>query len=307
VIAMTKHTDLEVIISNAAALPALIKNIFADWKTFRLLMKEADYLADEYDKYGRILDELESYDPTGRETAAPSADDLRLDGHMKNKIARCGARLDKIDRDDLYDIDEHGDRVLKKTVIAERLAMMLSTLVGEPSNPKAALAMMLQHIFDAEISYPALESGCRDIEAGPKPYAHRNPGEFLKVFTAEEERWRRRREAISGLEELVEYVLTFIPEAQARFALAQARFVLAQAKDKAKSAAYDLSNATSWLERAETTVDAKQKAVDAANQELERAIAARTRAKQQFTDAVAIKQAADAALAALEQQGGKST
>ena len=112
---MTKHTDLEVIISNAAALPALIKNIFADWKTFRLLMKEADYLADEYDKYGRILDELESYDPTGRETAAPSADDLRLDGHMKNKIARCGARLDKIDRDDLYDIDEHGDRVLKKT------------------------------------------------------------------------------------------------------------------------------------------------------------------------------------------------
>ena len=198
VIAMTKHTDLQVITSNAAALPALAQKIFADWKTFRLLMKEADYLADEHDKYGRILDELESYEPTGRESEPPSADYLKLDGHMKNKIARCGAWLDKIDSDDLYDIDEHGDRVLKKTIVADRLGMMLSTLVGEPSNPKAALAMMLQHIFAAELSYPALESGCRDIEAGPKPYAHRNPGEFLKVFTAEEERWRRRLEAISG-------------------------------------------------------------------------------------------------------------
>jgi hypothetical protein len=176
--------------------------------------------------------------------------------------------------------------------------MMLSTLVGEPSNPKAALAMMLQHIFAAELSFPALESGCREIEAGPKPFAHRNPGEFLKVFTAEEERWRRRRYAISGLEELADYALTFIPQAQARFALAQA-------KQKADSAAYSLHNATSWLERAETTVEAKQKVVDAANQELEDAIAAQTRAKQQFTDAVAIKQAADAALATLEQQDAK--
>jgi hypothetical protein len=187
--------------------------------------------------------------------------------------------------------------VLKKTIVADRLGMMLSTLVGEPSNPKAALAMMLQHICDAELSYPALESGCRDIEAGSKPFAHRNPGEFLKVFTAEEERWRRRRDAISGLEELAEYVLTFIPQAQARFALAQA-------KHKASSAAWGLTNATSLLRRSETHVEAKQKVVDAANQELENAIAVRTKAKQQFTDAVAIKQATDAALAALEQQAG---
>jgi hypothetical protein len=214
---------------------------------------------------------------------------------LKRTLARCGAWLDKIDTDDLYDIDEHGGRVLRKAVIADRLAYMLSTLVGEPSNPKAALAMMLQHIYAAELSYPALLSGCHDIEAGPTPYAHRNPGEFLKVFVAEEERWRRRRDAISGLEELAEYVLTFVPQAQARFALAQA-------KAKAKSAAYDLSNVTSWLERAETAVEAKQKAVEAANQELENAIAARTVAKQRFTDAMAKKQAADAALAALVER-----
>jgi hypothetical protein len=292
VIAMAKHTDLQVITSNAAALPALAQKIFAEWKTFRLLKEQADHLADEYDKYGRILDELENYEPTGR-SAPPSADDLRLDDHVKKKIARCGAWLDKIDTDDLYDIDEHGDRVLRKSIVADRLGMMLSTLVGEPSNPAAALSLMLQHIYAAELSYPALEGGCRDIEAGPKPYAHRNPGEFLKVFVAEEERWRRRRDAISGLEELAEYVLTFVPQAQARFALAQA-------KAKAKSAAYDVPLLTSWVERAETTVDAKQKAVEAANQELENAIAAQTVAKQRFTDAVSIKQAADAALAAIE-------
>jgi hypothetical protein len=90
-------------------------------------------------------------------------------------------------------------------------------------------------------------------------------------------------------------VLTFIPQAQARFALAQA-------KHKADFAAHGLSNVISLLSRSETTVAAKQKVVDAANQELEDAIAMRTRFKQQFTDAVAIKQAADAALAALEQQ-----
>jgi len=297
---MAKHTDLQVITNNAAALPALAQKLFADWKTFRLLMEQADYLADEYDKYGRILDELENYEPTGHESAPPSGDYLKLGGHLKKTLARCGAWFDKIDTDDLYDIDEHGDRVLKKTIVADRLGMMLSTLVGEPSNPKAALAMMLQHIFAAELSYPALESGCREIEAGPKPFAHRNPGEFLKVFTAEEQRWRRRRDAISGLEELAEYVLTFITQAQARFALAQA-------KRKADSAAHGLSNAISLLSRSEMTVGAKQKVVDAANQELEDAITLRTRFKQQFTDAVAIKQAADAALAALEQQGGKST
>ena len=51
---MAKHTDLQVITNNAAALPALAQKLFADWKTFRLLMEQADYLADEYDTYGRI-------------------------------------------------------------------------------------------------------------------------------------------------------------------------------------------------------------------------------------------------------------
>ena len=295
-IAMTKHTDLEVITSKAAPLPAVIKTIFADWKTFRLLMKEADYLVGEYDKFERIFDELESYEPTGCETAPPSGEYLKLDDHMKKKIARCGARLDKIDRDDLYDTDEHGDRVLKKSVVSERLAWMLSTLVGEPSNPKAALAMMLQHIFDAELSYPALESGCRDIEAGPKPYAHRNPGEFLKVFTAEQQRWRRRCEAIAGIEELADYVLTLIPQAQQRFAVMKA-------KQNARDAARDFNNAAEWLRRQDRDVAAKQKAVDAAHQELEAAIAVQTTAKQKLAEASAIKQAADAAVAALEQGG----
>jgi hypothetical protein len=292
VIAMAKHTDLQVITNNAAALPALAQKIFPDWKAFRLLMEQADQLADHYDTMVKIWDELDDYEPKGR-GEPPSGDYLKLGSHMKNKLARCGAWLDKIDTDDLYDLDEHGDRVLRKTIVADRLGMMLSTLVGEPSNPKAALAMLLQHICAAELSYPALESGCREVEAGPKPFAHRNPGEFLKVFTAHEEQWRRRREAIAELEALTASVLEKVPEAQARFALAQA-------KDKAKSAAHGLNNATLLWRRSETTVDAKQSAVDAANQELENAIAARTRAKQEFTDAVAIKQAADAALAALE-------
>ena len=300
---MTKqhNTDLAVISSSKAAggMPALIQKNFADWKTFRLLTAQADQLVDEYDKIARIFDELENYQPTGRETALPSADYLKLDAHLKNRIARCGAWLDKIDTDDLYDIDEHGDHVLKKTVIADRLAMMFATLVGEPANPKAALAMILQHVFDAEISYPALELACRDIEAGPKPYAHRNPGEFLKVFAAQEERWSRRRDAIAGIEELANYTLTLIPEAQARFALAQA-------KHTADSAAHGLHNEASLLRRAETTVEAKQKIFDAANQELENAVAAQTRARQRLTDAMAIKQAADAALAALEQQQARS-
>ena len=171
---------------------------------------------------------------------------------------------------------------------------MLSTLVGEPSNPKVALLMMLQHIYDAELSYPALESGCRDIEAGPKPFAHRNPGEFLKVFTAEEERWRRRRDAIRGLEELAEYVLSFIPQAQARFALAQA-------KRKVHSAAWGLSNAPCFygaaMRGSQSTKSCRRR-----QSRTGKAIAGRTKAKQQFNDAVAIKQAADAALAALEQQ-----
>ena len=232
--AMTKHTDLQVIKNKAAALPALIKTIFADWKTLRVLAEQADVLVDEYDKYGRILDELENYEPVftadGPEREPPSAEYLKLGDHTKKMIARCGAWLDKIERDDLYDTDEHGDRVLKREVVSERLAYMLSTLVGEPSNPDVALPMLLQHIYGAELSYLALLSGCREIEAGPKPWAHRNPGEFLKVFNAEKERWRRRCEAISGLADLAEYALSFIPQAQARFALARA-------KHKAKRAA----------------------------------------------------------------------
>jgi hypothetical protein len=297
---MAKHTDLQVITSNAAALPALAQKIFAEWKTLRLLMEQADHIADHYDRMVRIWDELDDYEPSGR-SEPPSADALRLDDYMKKKIARCGAWLDKIDTADLYDIDEHGDRVLRKTIVADQLGMMLSTLVGEPSNPAAALAMMLQHIYAAELSYPALASGCREIEAGPTPFAHRNPGEFLKVFLAHEKQWRRRREAITEIEELTASVLEKVP-------LAQARFALAQAKQKAASAAHDLSNAASFLRSRETVVEAKQKAVDVANHELEDAIAMRARFEQHFTNAVAIKQAADAALAALEQQeGGKST
>ena len=295
--AMNKHTDLEVIKNKAVALPALIKTIFADWKILRLLAEQADHLADEYDKYGRILDEFENYEPTDHETA-PSGEYLKLNVNMKKTVARCGAWLDKIERDDLYDTDEHGDRVLKREVVSERLAYMLSTLVGEPSNPEVALPMLLQHIYAAELSYLALLSGCRDIEAGQKPWAHRNPGEFLKVFRAEEKRWRRRRDAICGLEDLAAYALTFIPKAQARFAQAQA-------KRKADAAARDLNSAAEWLRRRDCSVEAGQKAVDTANRELEIAIAEQTKAKQKFTNAVATKQAADAALAALEQQQQK--
>ena len=104
--AMNKHTDLEVIKNKAVALPALIKTIFADWKILRLLAEQADHLADEYDKYGRILDEFENYEPTDHETA-PSGEYLKLNVNTKKTIARCGAWLDKIERDDLYDTDEH--------------------------------------------------------------------------------------------------------------------------------------------------------------------------------------------------------
>jgi hypothetical protein len=172
---MAKHTDLQVITNNAAALPALAQKIFADWKSFRLLMRQADYLADEYDKYGRILDELESYEPTGRESAPPSGDYLKLGSHTKRTLARCGAWLDKIDTDDLYDIDEHGDRVLRRAIVADRLGMMLSTLVGEPSNPKAALAMMLQHICSTSATPSFLIQRSRAAAAISKPVPSRSP------------------------------------------------------------------------------------------------------------------------------------
>ena len=59
---------------------------------------------------------------------------------------------------------------------------------------------------------------------------------------------------------LAEYALTFIPEAQARFAQAQA-------KRKADAAARDLNNAAEWLRRRDCSVEAGQKAVHTANRE----------------------------------------
>jgi hypothetical protein len=224
---MNKPTDLkqgEVVPVNAPQVPATRKPPNG-WKRFRTLCTLADEIVEEYAK----LCDLRMRFYREPSAALPDIDDVALWDSTKSDIARCRELLAEIDRDDYYEEDEDGDEVLKRKVISERLALMIGAVhIAGPKMPEAFVKVLLAHVFDAEISYPALESACRAIEAREKfaPVT----AQILEEIKTHEDQWCQRGKAIRNIETLSLKFQDEIRKAQPKFELEQAKATVEKAK-----------------------------------------------------------------------------
>lgn len=203
----------EVVGVDAPQVPAMPKPP-SKWKKFRRLMNDLDEIRERHDDMADLMGDLRH-----RKSGEPPPDirDAQLDDYDKQQIARCRQWLPDIDRVDYYEKgDEDEGPILKKKIISERLALMLGAVhIGGPQTPEAFLLLLLEHVYDAEVSYLALESGCRQIEQTEK-YVQAI-SEVLKVVKQDQEQWNKRKLALRGIDAISNNLQEQIREAQAKY------------------------------------------------------------------------------------------
>jgi hypothetical protein len=284
---LTAQKQRDVVAVDAAQVPAS-KKPANRWKQFRMLCLKADQILWGYERLNEIQEQLEQREPG---EPLPHAPDVLLTDEGKAKIAWVRQMLSDIDRDDYYEQDDAGDRVLKKKIIKERLALTIGAVhVGGPKTPEAFAEILLAHVYDAEVSYPVLESACRDIEQNKKFL--QVTSEVLDVIREHRLKWDKRLDAL-------EYVEGWTPEVQETLDEARASFAIERAEAKVKEAEGNLTEATYRLNRrCSYAVDAQSK-VREAYQAVERAMADIDREQSSVIMAAAKLCEAKEALAAL--------
>jgi hypothetical protein len=202
-----------------ARLPAARK-LATDWRAFTRLMFECDRLVKVREGLHEHLDELRNRRPC----VAPDLDvaDAELTEATKAEIERCKQTLKRFDRPELYEENDNEEGALKLEGIIERVALMLGCVDTGPTStePEAFVRMLVTHIHDSEISYPALLSGCRAIEQDKKPV--RSIGYVLEVLQEHQVEWIDRRMALYWIESTANRLRDAIVEAQAKLLLEQA-------------------------------------------------------------------------------------
>jgi hypothetical protein len=137
-----------------------------------------------------------------------------------------------------HDNDDNEERALRQEVIAERLAVMLGCVDTGPTNtePEVFAPMMATHVYDANIHYPALLSGCKEIEEGQKPV--RSIGYVLEILKKHQFDWWNRHYAINNLPRLARELEAKIERARRKFQMEQVeqRLLTAQNETGRRSA-----------------------------------------------------------------------
>jgi hypothetical protein len=209
-----KHERTDLKVADVPNVPTTT-SLGAWWKRFSTLERDADEIHAVWSRLCGIRYDLAERQPGDEPPDMPP----ELSDHIKAILPRARAALQQIDADDHYDTDGERGRLLKKRIIAERLALMLGALpLGGPKVDADVFAkMLLEHVHVAEPSYLALESACRQIEAKQKFCA--TISEVLERISECGTKWLKRRFAIDNIENLS-------AQLRAEFAAARPKFEL---------------------------------------------------------------------------------
>src|SRR6516165_5038165 len=137
----------DVVVTAAAQVPAS-KQPPNRWKQFRILCEKADKILKWYVRLNEIQEQLEMRESGER---LPLAPENCLSDKQKAEIAEVRQMLAEIDCEAFYEEDDAGDRVLKKEIISERLALTMSAVhIGGPKTPEERqlfAEICLAHVF----------------------------------------------------------------------------------------------------------------------------------------------------------------
>ena len=237
------------------------------FKRFRILREIADHIVEEHERLCAMQRSLWQRQRRPSNEPLPDVEDGQLAQWVLDDVARCRALLEEIDREDRYEEDEEGDRVLKKAIVAARLALAIANArVGAKSSDDAdaSAEMLVAHVFDAEPDYLVLEDACRDIEATQKFVPA--TAEVLEKIDEHRGLWFKRQHAIDTIESTSR-------ELQNEIRQAHARFEAEKAEEKIKRADLNLRNGYCFVNHAKQQVIEKQEAARKAYQDLEAAMA----------------------------------
>ena len=134
------------------------------------------------------------------------------------RLEKCRQAITLLDPAENYDDD--GD--FKKAVIGKRIAALLGAYPsGTPSTPEVYTKMLVEHVaINDELNWIILDCACREIERTQKFLPAIS--EILEIIDRQQELWRKRRVAISGIErrsrDVAEVLAKVRPKIDAAFA-----------------------------------------------------------------------------------------
>jgi Sec-independent protein translocase protein TatA len=181
---------------------------------------------------------------------------------------------------------------------------MLLCVDSGPTNtePEVFALMMMTYVYNADITYPALLSGCMAIEEAKKPV--RSIGYVLEILRQHQGEWCDRQVAIRSIGSTIVELRDAILQAQQKLKREQAVIAV-------RDAEHELQHRRNRLERLrkeeKDKVDARCQAkrdYEDACENLETAVAKREAAERAIPDAELALQSAQAALVRLQADGG---
>jgi hypothetical protein len=181
---------------------------------------KADYVALRYNQIDKLLDTLGEKigATTNRELIDQLIADAKrtavLDDHDKTLLAWCEAAVQRFDPDDNYEIDDDKKYVLKPSVVAARIAVLVGAFpAGAPSDPTVYLKVMMEHVRSVEaLSLVALDAAIWEAVGTLKFIP--SVSELMVIVKRQKEQWHKRFMAIQGIAESSHWALAEIAEPQ---------------------------------------------------------------------------------------------
>jgi len=185
------------------------------------LAAKADHIARRYEQIDKLLDALREKleATTDRELIDQLIADARrtvaLDDRDKTLLVWCEAAMQRFDPDDAYEIDDDERWLLKPSVVAPRITVLVGAFPsGSPPDPAVYLKVMMEHVCsDKALSLIELDAAIWEATGTLKFIP--SVGELMVIVKRQDKQWHKRLLAVHNIAEASEWTLKEIAELQA--------------------------------------------------------------------------------------------
>jgi hypothetical protein len=204
--------DIEETVMNSNVVP-LQPHPIQPLRSLRQLAAKADRIVPRYDQIENVLDTLgEKLEATtDRELIDQLIADAKrtaaLNDHDKTLLAWCEAVVQRFDPDDAYETDDDEKYVLKPSVVAPRIAVLVGGFPsGSPPDPAVYLKVMMEHVCaDKALSLISLDAAIWEATGTLKFIP--SVSELMVIVKRQGSQWHTRLLAVHNIAEASSWAL----------------------------------------------------------------------------------------------------
>jgi hypothetical protein len=176
-------------------------------RSLQQLAAKADHLALRYDQINDLLDNLgEKIEAmTNRDQIDKLIADAKTTATLNERdqtlLAWCEAVVQRIDPDDAYEIDDNKKYILKPSVVAPRVAVLVGGFPsGSPPDPAVYLKVLMEHVCSVEaLSLTELDAAIWEATGSLKFVP--STSELMVIVKRQIQQWGGRLVAIHNIAE----------------------------------------------------------------------------------------------------------